>query len=73
MAMVHATTLEHIGEVVPLGILDGVVLMMHEDNIKITREKDYYVVTIDGEFYCSADTYEEALDDIKEYEKFFGK
>lgn len=35
-------------------------------NIDIKRDREHYVVYIDGEFYCTADTFEEAIREIKE-------
>lgn len=36
---------------------------------QIVREGNHYAVYLDGAFYCTADTYGEALDEIKAYEK----
>lgn len=36
---------------------------------EIKHEYGYYAVYKDGAFYCSADTYGEALNDIEEAEK----
>lgn len=32
--------------------------------IEIRHERDHYAVYVDDEFHCSADTYEEAEEDI---------
>lgn len=34
---------------------------------EIKREKDHYKVYIDGAFYCSADTFKEAVEAIEEF------
>lgn len=36
---------------------------------QIVREGNHYAVYLDGAFYCTADTYGEALEEIKAYEK----
>lgn len=36
---------------------------IHE--IKIEQVRGYYVVHINGEFFCSADTYNEAVKEVK--------
>lgn len=36
--------------------------------IKIELRKWYYVVLVDGKFYCSADSYSEAFQDMCELE-----
>lgn len=33
----------------------------------ISREREHYVVTINGKFYCTADTYSEAMTDIQKF------
>ena len=35
-----------------------------EQSIDIYRERDHYVVRVDGEFFCSADTYQEAIKEL---------
>ena len=37
-------------------------------NWKIVHNKDHYNVYINGKFYCSADTFEEAVKELEEYE-----
>lgn len=37
-------------------------------NWKIVHKKDHYNVYINGKFYCSADTFEEAVKELEEYE-----
>ena len=39
------------------------------NNYSIVNRKGVYYVYIDGEFYCTADSYREAEDEIEEYEK----
>ena len=36
---------------------------------KIVKVHGHYVLEIDGEFYCTADTYHEAYEEYKEYER----
>lgn len=45
--------------------------MKINDKYEILREQDHYIVLLNGEFYCSADTVDEALQDIKECEKCY--
>lgn len=33
----------------------------------ISREREHFVVTINGQFYCTADTYSEAMSDVQKY------
>lgn len=35
-------------------------------NVKIIHERGHYTVYVDGEFYCTADTYAEAAREIEE-------
>ena len=35
-----------------------------QKEIDIKRDREHYVVYIDGEFYCTADTYAEALKEV---------
>lgn len=37
-----------------------------ENNIQIVHENGRYAVYICGAFYCNADTYEEAVNELKE-------
>ena len=38
-----------------------------DDRIKIFREYYHYTVNINGKFYCTSDTYEEAVREVEEY------
>ena len=35
-------------------------------NVKIIHERGHYAVYVDGEFYCTADTYAEAAREVEE-------
>lgn len=35
-------------------------------NVQIAHEYGHYVVYVDGEFYCTADTYAEAVREVEE-------
>lgn len=35
----------------------------------IKREKEYFVVNIDGKFYCTADNVTEAVKEVEDYYK----
>lgn len=37
-----------------------------ERKIDIVRDRDHYVVRIDGEFFCTADTHQEAVRELQE-------
>lgn len=39
------------------------------DNFEICHEREHYVVYINGVFYCSADTYGEATNEIEMYKR----
>lgn len=41
--------------------------MSTEYKITIIKNKEHFEVFINGEFYCSGDTYKECLDDVNEY------
>ena len=47
--------------------------MIINEEFEIRPERDHFAVYINGEFYSSADTYPEAMDDIKEYLKEKGE
>ena len=34
-------------------------------DIDITREKEYWVAYVDGKFFCTADSYSEAEEEVK--------
>ena len=36
---------------------------------EIKRDYDHYVVYINGNFYCTADSYDEAVEEVNNYEK----
>lgn len=40
-----------------------------DDDYRIIHVREYYEAYINGEFYCSADTYNEAAKEIAEYGK----
>ena len=37
-------------------------------SVLIENDKGHYIVTINGEFYCTCDTYEEAQEEVKTIE-----
>ena len=43
--------------------------MTYEIKSEIKRNKEYFVVYINGKFYCTADNHQEAAKDIEEYLK----
>lgn len=43
----------------------------NEHNAEIVKFQSHYNVVIDGKFYCSSDTVDEALDDIKKAEHIY--
>ena len=45
------------------------VVMQKEIDIK--RDRDHFVVYINGNFYCTADSYDEAIEEVKNYEKIW--
>ena len=42
--------------------------MAQFDEVSIIHEGDHYAVYVDGDFYCSADTYHEAVKEIENCE-----
>ena len=34
--------------------------------VRIVRDRDHYVVYINGKFYCTADTYREAVQEVEQ-------
>jgi hypothetical protein len=34
--------------------------------VRIVRDRDHYVVYINGKFYCTADTYREAVQELEQ-------
>ena len=35
------------------------------DNVEIKRERDHFIVYVNGEFFCTSDTYLEAAQELK--------